>query len=467
VASLVEGASPVSAAEIWIVDDGQPCLAGVDFDSIQEAVNHPDVDPGDLVKVCPGVYSETVTVTKELRFLGPQAGVDARTRPGGDTTEAIVGRSGGAFDVRVDGVVIDGFKISGGVDPGWGVRLDPSASGYRFINNIVEDNAFGLFLNSDETSQTVVQRNLFKNNNRDAPPTGDDDRDGNGIYSDLGLNNAVIDSNNFVGHSSNAIFLAGGTFDSTTSQFDVTISSNHLGSDNAIALINTRAALIIDNVHVGSLGSGVYIGGGVRGLDIVGNVYRNGSGRGIRIAASVLREPDPNSDIRIYDNEFDGNAGRAVDVEDGSRYSGILDARYNWWDSASGPSGWGNGAGQSVSAHVNFFPWALDLDFERLASCRNRSTRRSDVVDGTSGNDILCGAGGDDILRGRGGNDLLIGGSGDDLLKGAGGNDAQIGGKGFDLVSGGAGFDSLQGWEDHDLCLTGDDGGQTATCESS
>jgi Ca2+-binding RTX toxin-like protein len=471
VASVLQGLPPASAAEIWIVDDpGPDCLAGVDFDTIQEAVNDPNVDPGDIVKVCPGVYQETVTVTKQLRFLGPQAGVDARTRPGGDTTEAIVGRSGGAFDVRVGGVVIDGFKIRGGTDPGWGVRFDPGGSGYRLANNIVEENMFGVNLNSDGGTQTLIERNLFRNNNWTGPPADEPFKAGEGIYSDQGLSNAVIDSNRFSGHADDAIFLNGGTVDGTASHFDVTISNNSLLSDNSIALVNTTSSLIIGNEHVDSQGSAVFIGGGVTGLDIVGNVMRDGKGRGIRIVedgfcpGEPCTDPAPNADIRVFDNEFVGNASRAIDVAAG-RYAGILDARYNWWGDASGPSGWGNGAGQAVSAHVQFFPWALDLDFERLAACRNRSTKRSDIVDGTLGNDILCGGGGDDIIRGRGGNDLLIGGSGDDLLKGARGNDALIGGAGYDLLIGGAGFDSLQGWQDDDLCLTGADGGQTATCE--
>ncbi|MGH2682628.1 MAG: right-handed parallel beta-helix repeat-containing protein [Actinomycetota bacterium] len=466
VASIIQGAPASHAASIWIVDDGPATCAGVDFASIQDAVDHAAVAAGDWIRVCPGNYPETVSVTKELRIEGPQAGVDARTRPGGATTEATVGTTGGAFNVKVGGVTIDGFTIRGGTDPGWGVRFDPDASGYAFVNNIVEDNGFGLYLNSDGASPTLVRRNLFKNNDRDILPAGDDDRDGNGIYSDLGLTDVEIDRNKFIGHPSNAIFLAGGAFDSTTSQLEVTISNNRLESDNSIALINTQSALIIDNVHTGSLGSAVYIGGGVQGLDIVGNVYRDGNGKGIRIAASQLREPDPNGDIRVYDNEFVRNAQAAVDVEARDRYSGILDARYNWWGHRSGPSRWGNGAGQAVSAHVNFFPWALNTDFERMAKCRNRSTRGSDIVDGTTRNDILCGGRGDDIIRGRGGNDLLIGGSGDDLIKGGGGNDALIGGVGFDLLSGGAGFDSLQGWQDDDLCLNGADGGQAATCEN-
>jgi hypothetical protein len=478
VASVLQGASPaLSQGFIWTVDDdgrgtSSDCnSATATFSTIQDAVDHGPVADGDWIKVCPGSYSETVTVTKELVLLGPQAGVDARNRLGGVTTEGILDAPGGAFNVRADGVVIDGFWIRDASDPGWGARFDPDNSGYQFVNNIVEDNQFGIYLNSDGQKESLIQRNRFRNNNWDGPPADEPFKAGEGIYSDLGLSKVVIDANRFTGHTDDAIFLNGGTGESTTSQFDVTISNNRLLSDNSIALVNTTSALIIGNEQVDSQGSAIFIGGGVRGLDVVGNVMRDGKARGVRIAEHPLcpgepcTDPESNANIRVFDNEFIRNAGRAVDVAPG-RYSGILDARFNWWGHASGPSGWGNGSGQAVSAHVNFFPWALDRDFERLAKCRNRFTRGSDIIDGTAGNDILCGGGGDDIIRGRGGNDLLIGGSGDDLLKGGGGNDALIGGPGYDLLSGGAGFDSLQGWQDLDLCIPGADGGQSATCES-
>lgn len=41
--------------------------------------------------------------------------------------------------------------------------------------------------------------------------------------------------------------------------------------------------------------------------------------------------------------------------------AGMLDARYNWWGNASGPSGVGPGTGDAVSAHVNFSPWLLAI----------------------------------------------------------------------------------------------------------
>ena len=56
------------------------------FNTIQAAVIA--ADPGDIVKVCPGTYTENVTVNKALSLRGAKAGVDARTRAA--TNESVV-----------------------------------------------------------------------------------------------------------------------------------------------------------------------------------------------------------------------------------------------------------------------------------------------------------------------------------------------------------------------------------------
>jgi nitrous oxidase accessory protein NosD len=55
------------------------------FNTIQAAVIA--ADPGDIVKVCPGTYTENVTVNKALILRGAKAGVDARTRAATNESE--------------------------------------------------------------------------------------------------------------------------------------------------------------------------------------------------------------------------------------------------------------------------------------------------------------------------------------------------------------------------------------------
>lgn len=61
------------------------------------------------------------------------------------------------------------------------------------------------------------------------------------------------------------------------------------------------------------------------------------------------------------------------------------------------------------------------------ASISNLSRTESYTVNGTSGNNVLSGGGGDDIINGRKGADTLSGGGGIDILNGGWGNDTFIG----------------------------------------
>jgi Tol biopolymer transport system component len=64
-------------------------------------------------------------------------------------------------------------------------------------------------------------------------------------------------------------------------------------------------------------------------------------------------------------------------------------------------------------------------------------------IEGTPGDDKICGLGGNDIIYGRGGNDEIDGGTGNDTIYGGGGNDEIDGGQGKDLIKGGYGNDIL------------------------
>jgi len=89
---------------------------------------------------------------------------------------------------------------------------------------------------------------------------------------------------------------------------------------------------------------------------------------------------------------------------------------------------------------------------------------RGVIVNGTSGNDVICGSVNNDVLNGRGGNDVIRGDAGDDIIDGGRGHDevhgdegddVVSGGRGHDLVVGGPGSDHLDGGAgDDELCST-------------
>ena len=78
---------------------------------------------------------------------------------------------------------------------------------------------------------------------------------------------------------------------------------------------------------------------------------------------------------------------------------------------------------------------------------RGRGRRRSRLIRGTAGADILCGYGGADALYGAGGPDFLDGGAGTDRLIGGGGRDRLFGRGGADhlCAKDGRGVDHLDG----------------------
>ncbi|MGY3620702.1 CHRD domain-containing protein [Bradyrhizobium sp. USDA 10063] len=79
----------------------------------------------------------------------------------------------------------------------------------------------------------------------------------------------------------------------------------------------------------------------------------------------------------------------------------------------------------------------------------------ANVVEGTAGNDLLPGLGGDDVILGRAGDDTIEGGDGNDFLSGGRGNDNINTGAGNDVVLGGAGDDRIGGMAGRDIVQAG------------
>ncbi len=105
-------------------------------------------------------------------------------------------------------------------------------------------------------------------------------------------------------------------------------------------------------------------------------------------------------------------------------------------------------------------------------------TSKSEIITGTSGNDLIFAFEGGDKVDGNGGDDCIVGGKGGDALSGGAGNDvilgeedgdSLIGGTGNDVLFGNAGSDGLKGEAGNDMLyggegsdgLTGNDGNDT------
>jgi hypothetical protein len=340
------------------------------FASIQAAINDAGTVAGTTLRVSAGTDFEQVTINKSVNLQGAQHGVDARSpsRTGLPATETVMDASGNAgktpFNVTANNVTIDGFTVENETSAnvfGFGILLGAGTSGSHVLNNIIQNNIAGLSLANNATAQTVIQNNLFRNNNRPGPVSG------TAIYTDQfnaggALTNVLIDSNTFSGDS-NASVLLGST--QLGSQSNITISANTFTNEgNAVFVGSATSTIIFRNTIRGSLGSQIAVVGGVNGLSIMENLIDNGATNGVRIFLDTADGfTGTNQNIKIADNHIQGNAtaGLQIDAAAGS-YTGVLDDRFNWWGSATGPTTASNpgGTGDKLidpNTHVRFQPW--------------------------------------------------------------------------------------------------------------
>lgn len=282
------------------------------YNSISLAVSNSSA--GDTIIVAAGTYNECVTIPaglSNLKLLGAQAGVDARTRM--STNESIVSNvcaNGAIIVINANQVTIDGFTVQGNTASGnAGIFQSRGVSGAQLLNNIVQNNVIGIYLTSTTTTpfQTVVQRNLIQNNNQPGAASG------NGIYSDQGLANALIDSNTFTGHTNTSILLQGlvPSFGNNPVQ-NITISTNLFQMDAGIVLINTTNVIIIRNTFNQTIFEAIALSGGNSLITIgsktvasSGNCIISSANEGIRIDTVI--SSTPNSNVTINGNNITCN----------------------------------------------------------------------------------------------------------------------------------------------------------------
>lgn len=368
---------PVAAATLT-VNSGPGCsdVSGTPYCTIQAATSA--AGTGDTINVAAGTYAELVTVsTNGLQFKGAKAGMDARTPRG--SGETIVGTGKGAFHILADNVMLDGFtfqnvSIDCNVDftalctP---IHTSGANSGQTIVNNIIQNNIIGLYLNSNGANPSLVQHNRFTNNNIPGPAGG------TAIYSDQGAVNVTITENSFSGSTDNAILFAGGA----GTQSNISITDNVLTGDSEIGFLNTTNSSITGNTSTNSAAHGVYLGGGNDGITISDNTFSvAGSGfSGIRLRNDAI-PPAENTNIHILMNTITGsdfgiriasdaltgvinaNFNRIVGNVSGitNEAATSIDATDNWWGCNQGPN---NVGCDSTSGAVNYTPWlTLTLD---------------------------------------------------------------------------------------------------------
>ena len=300
------------------------------YSTIAEAIEN--ATDFDIIRVAPGYYfEETIVVDKNIKLLGAAAGINPRLKSRPKVESIITSTSPkGILQILAPHVVIDGFIIEGNVD-GPGISTSLQFSGFWIQNNIIQNNAFGLYLNSNGEYYTHIKHNIFHKNNQPGLISG------SGVYVDTASTNIHIYNNFFTQHQPAAsINLSGKSAADRPS--NIIISSNEMLADNSILLTNTSNISINQNKMTNTMGSSIFIGGGTDRTSIEHNVLRNSLTNGIYI--NDFFSGTTNQNIRIVNNSIIGNQTAALNITSNSYKLNDselkLQASLNWWEGTNG-----------------------------------------------------------------------------------------------------------------------------------
>jgi parallel beta-helix repeat protein len=310
---------PARAGGVLVVDDDPDtggCHAGhAAFATIQAAVDA--AHPGDTVRVCPGVYDETVTVrTPRLTIKGAKWGQDARTRTQDEESELT-----GGVRLLEDLITFDGFLLRDNT-AGPGMYTSPASSGYTIRNTIFRDNGIGLHLGSDGVCQTWVRNNLFVANNEFSG-----DGAGNGIYASEGTVRVLIADNRFERHNGAGILFADHGQRSGIQQRGVFVKRNQSVDDMTFAAFyasshvhvaeNQVAAREGDTMFPGPA-AGIFVGARNHHIVVKRNRVTSASGNGIDVRSSAGDPKLPKAapeHVQVLRNKVTGVEQHGIEVD--------------------------------------------------------------------------------------------------------------------------------------------------------
>jgi hypothetical protein len=317
-------------------DDITGLTVGVNaFGSIQDAIN--TSLPGDTIKVGPGVYTETLSIAKELTIQGAQNGVDARGRS--SLNESIIdspGANNAAVNVTADNVVFDGFTVTrtGALNDTTGIASQAPAKGFAIRNNIITNQSIGYYANSGGAA-SFEQNSLSGNLQLGAAG-------GAGIYSEK-TSGLVVQNNDVTGQigptaNNPVLFAAVNNGD----HVNLTFQGNKVtGNDyGALFIALDGASIKLNTVStVGAAATGLTIADGSKNVTVESNVLDNNL-RGLRIQdfgfGVAPAGPLPISNVTVVGNSLANstNPAEALFVAPSS-YSGVLNASGNYWGTTS------------------------------------------------------------------------------------------------------------------------------------
>lgn len=310
---------PARAGGVLVVDDDPDtgsCHAGhAAFATIQAAIDA--AGPGDTIRVCPGVYDETVTVkTPRLTIKGAKWGQDARTRSQEGESEVT-----GGVRLLEDLITWDGFLLRDNT-AGPGMYTSPAFSGYTIRNTIFRDNGIGLHLGSDGVCQTWVRNNLFVANNEFSRAGA-----GNGIYASEGTVRVLIADNLFKRHNGAGILFADHPDRSAVQQRDVFVKRNQSVGDMTFAAFYDSAHVhVAENLVAAREGdpdfpgpaAGIFVGARNHHVVVKRNRITSASGNGIDVRSSAGDRRLPKAapeHVQVLGNKVTGVEQHGIEVD--------------------------------------------------------------------------------------------------------------------------------------------------------
>ena len=250
--ALALGSGPANAATLVVDKDGQQCR-NADYQSISAAVAA--ARPGDKIKVCPDLYTESVVVAKpglKLTAKGrsPRDCFDPTPALADPTRQAIVtAPAGNIFDLQADRITLSGFVVQGArlgtgqPSAATGIRTGQGFSGYRVRRNVLQQTRIGAAFGGSGERLSRLSHNCFRRNGSG--------QIGGGVFSTAAnvqaeLDNGRIDHNSFF-QNTFGIRLGGGD--------DIRVDHNRSSLDGVFIRPAFTRALEISSNRVGE-GSG-------------------------------------------------------------------------------------------------------------------------------------------------------------------------------------------------------------------
>lgn len=185
--ALGSGQAYASTPPALVVDDDGAQCPDANVTTIQKAVakaakrnaDPADVNDVELIRVCPGLYIEQVSVPESLTIRGDAEAVEAldcfsTTRPTVDpNTQAIVAAPSGApasapavlFDLQADDIELQGFVLLGQTgSSSRALRTSSGHSGYWVHHNLIMANTVAAIFRSSDGLPSVFDHNCMRDN---------------------------------------------------------------------------------------------------------------------------------------------------------------------------------------------------------------------------------------------------------------------------------------------------------------